>query len=1030
MANINSYLVTISRGVYGRDVRDAIHDAIQAVNNDLPNSSSVVAEVQEARMNASGATYAKLKGRLDSDYNLLYNKIEEDAQDGHTAQIAINNAITGYSSLKNRLDSQFEELSNRLLRVKGDADRAEAAATTADSDLSEIQTLANMVQVNATNSTRDAGLANQAMTAAQGYATGAYNDRVAAQTAKDAAVTANSNAEAYAVGTRGGVDVGSSDVAYHNNAKYYAEQGGAGNLASEFSTSTAYAVGDYVRYNAKIWEFTTAHAAGAWNASHVAEVIAMDEVSDLKSDLNDIKFVFASTAETPETTASAYRLNENDGLCTSNPSYKLVKYAVTAGNWVKVVSDDRFQFQNQISVPASGANNRVGKTYQNGTFIVEVPQTATYLIVSTPTTSNASVYIQDATINELVGEVVRFTAQSLTDAQKAQARENIGVTETDEETIREEEINLEDYVLRTGWLNGDNTWSTTNTANYKIIPVEAGQILSLLSSTGVFISLLQSYVTPIVNGSAASIVSGWGRKYITQDTGEIINVPDGANYLYIGLSTSQATQTVDSLKRYVINKRALMYEFLKNSINVSVESSTTIDVTQYTPRIGFLDSNNKWVTTNGAQHCIIPIDTGDKITVEAKSTNATYVALFASYTTPVAGNTANVVNGWGRKTLNTNETLTITVPENSTYLYVTLAYNGNSLLPKSVEKLSSDTISVNTLSDAIDDAIDDAIESSDDVIRTITFDTPITIFTNKDEDSTELDNVDLASFKILQVSDSMYYLYYSAFGGSKSIRTDEYQADTLFAYSTDGIHYTRGFPSGITAPFPGTNKILTDDYQTNKAFNDVFKCSDPVHPFRLICEEKVGTDEPIVMYKSSDGVNFDLSTRKVLRYDKHDCQNIGICKGNIIKCYFREREYKTIDGVSHFNRRLGVCYYDLDGVMLSPSKILPIEFIYDSGASAISDVEELIFPTYYDDALGDKSFRIDAYRVDKYSIKQVQTNINECLSSDDKFVLVSPGIININGEQYISYLTQDCLHGESTSNTLISYKLVKMTMSF
>ena len=38
-------------------------------------------------------------------------------------------------------------------------------------------------------------------------------------------VSAN-KAEAYAVGQREGVDVPSTDPAYHNNAKYYAEQAG------------------------------------------------------------------------------------------------------------------------------------------------------------------------------------------------------------------------------------------------------------------------------------------------------------------------------------------------------------------------------------------------------------------------------------------------------------------------------------------------------------------------------------------------------------------------------------------------------------------------------------------------------------------------------------------------------------------------------------------------------------------------------------------------------------------------------------
>ena len=49
----------------------------------------------------------------------------------------------------------------------------------------------------------------------------------AASEAKETAVDKARDSEAYALGTRDGEDVGSSDPAYHNNAKYYAEQGGA-----------------------------------------------------------------------------------------------------------------------------------------------------------------------------------------------------------------------------------------------------------------------------------------------------------------------------------------------------------------------------------------------------------------------------------------------------------------------------------------------------------------------------------------------------------------------------------------------------------------------------------------------------------------------------------------------------------------------------------------------------------------------------------------------------------------------------------
>ena len=59
--------------------------------------------------------------------------------------------------------------------------------------------------------------------------------------------------------------------------------------AGQFSASTAYAVGQYVYYDKKLYRFTSAHAAGAWNASHVTEVTVASELADLKEDTTELK---------------------------------------------------------------------------------------------------------------------------------------------------------------------------------------------------------------------------------------------------------------------------------------------------------------------------------------------------------------------------------------------------------------------------------------------------------------------------------------------------------------------------------------------------------------------------------------------------------------------------------------------------------------------------------------------------------------------------------------------------------------------
>lgn len=57
---------------------------------------------------------------------------------------------------------------------------------------------------------------------------------------------------------------------------------------TEFSTSTAYAVGDYVTYNNSLYEFTSAHSAGDWNSNEVTEVSVVGIIGDINSVLEEV----------------------------------------------------------------------------------------------------------------------------------------------------------------------------------------------------------------------------------------------------------------------------------------------------------------------------------------------------------------------------------------------------------------------------------------------------------------------------------------------------------------------------------------------------------------------------------------------------------------------------------------------------------------------------------------------------------------------------------------------------------------------
>lgn len=52
-----------------------------------------------------------------------------------------------------------------------------------------------------------------------------------------------------------------------------------------FSTSTSYAIGDIVSYQHTLYQFTSAHSAGAWSGSDVTAINVMDIIGDFNSAL-------------------------------------------------------------------------------------------------------------------------------------------------------------------------------------------------------------------------------------------------------------------------------------------------------------------------------------------------------------------------------------------------------------------------------------------------------------------------------------------------------------------------------------------------------------------------------------------------------------------------------------------------------------------------------------------------------------------------------------------------------------------------
>lgn len=78
-------------------------------------------------------------------------------------------------------------------------------------------------------------------------------------------------------------------------------------IANEFSTSSTYAVGDYVIYEGQLYQCTTAVTiAGSWNSSNWTQAVLGNDVSDLKSTLNSFHTIHVNADGTGDyTTISA-----------------------------------------------------------------------------------------------------------------------------------------------------------------------------------------------------------------------------------------------------------------------------------------------------------------------------------------------------------------------------------------------------------------------------------------------------------------------------------------------------------------------------------------------------------------------------------------------------------------------------------------------------------------------------------------------------------------------------------------------------
>lgn len=133
-----------------------------------------------------------------------------------------------------------------------------------------------------------------------------------------------------------------------------------------FSTSTAYAEGDIVTYNHKLYKFKTAHSAGAWDSSHVDQISTTGLITPELIELCDSGA--KNLVDTSTTTVSGFTFTQDsNGYITQSPNdsdsrswnyaNSQYKFTLTAGTYVLVLDIKTASNNNSLGADIYDSSN-------------------------------------------------------------------------------------------------------------------------------------------------------------------------------------------------------------------------------------------------------------------------------------------------------------------------------------------------------------------------------------------------------------------------------------------------------------------------------------------------------------------------------------------------------------------------------------------------------------------------------------------------------------------------------------------------
>lgn len=338
------------------------------------------------------------------------------------------------------------------------------------------------------------------------------------------------------------------------------------------SSSTAYAVGDYVMYNGKLYKCTTATTGGTWVSGNWTEAVLSDDVSGLTRQLSDMQTVTGINADLLSTIDAIGAIQFADGVPKTTGS-AITDYYKYSDEYIPVKTGDKIEYS--LRTPTNYVVIAFYTTASESSYVQSKSVEGTGGVLSGIYTVLEDGYVRLTTRNETIGKNAVLKRSGEVDAineNVSDLQTNVGILQTsvssaetkitalsaDIDGVAKRTFSLITYATRSGYVKNNGAFAPhANYGSTDYIPINNGD----------------SFVYNIAHGSTLPIISFFSSASESSydATKSIIGSTDYASGTYTASADGYIVLT------YLKNKTdssVIFYQNIPDNVQVKINAIT------------------------------------------------------------------------------------------------------------------------------------------------------------------------------------------------------------------------------------------------------------------------------------------------------------------------------------------------------------------------------------------------------------------------------------------------------------------------